>query len=154
MCSGVSSYLWPCGLRPTRILCPWYFPGKNTGVSCLFLIQGIFPAQGLNPSLLYLLHWQADSWPLAPHLRVSPQGNEREGKKKVRQGRRENRCRRTRQSWPELFQETQLLLYCEGHRQDVIWNPYVLLESKRGKYFMDKLLNSRPPRGGPIFPAL
>ena len=33
------------------------FPGKNTGVGCHFLLQGIFPTQGLNPSLL---HWQMD----------------------------------------------------------------------------------------------
>ena len=32
--------------------CPWDFPGKNTGVSCHFLFQGIFPIQGLNPHLL------------------------------------------------------------------------------------------------------
>ena len=31
-------------------------PGKNTGVGCHFLLQGIFPTQGLNP---HLLHWQA-----------------------------------------------------------------------------------------------
>ena len=39
-------------------LCPWDFPGKNTGVGCCFLLQGIFSTQGSNPSLL---HWQADS---------------------------------------------------------------------------------------------
>ena len=33
---------------------------------CHFLFQGIFPTQGLNPHLLYLLHWQAGSLPLAP----------------------------------------------------------------------------------------
>ena len=43
------------------LLCPWDFPGKNNGVGCHFLLQGIFPTQGLNPSLLYFLHWQADS---------------------------------------------------------------------------------------------
>ena len=31
------------------------FPGKNTGVGCHFLLQGIFPTQGLN---LGLLHWK------------------------------------------------------------------------------------------------
>ena len=41
-------------------------PGKNTGVSCHFLLQGIFPTEGLNPGLLHLLHWQADSLLLAP----------------------------------------------------------------------------------------
>ena len=39
-------------------------PGKNTGVGCHALLQGIFPAQGLNLSLLHLLHWQAGSLPL------------------------------------------------------------------------------------------
>ena len=34
------------------------FPGKNTGVGCHFLLQGIFLMQGLNP---HHLHWQADS---------------------------------------------------------------------------------------------
>ena len=45
----------------TRFLCPWDFPGKNTGVGCHFLLQGIFLTQGLNLGLLYLLHWQVDS---------------------------------------------------------------------------------------------
>ena len=30
---------------------PWDFPGKNTGVSCYFLLQEIFPTQGLNLGL-------------------------------------------------------------------------------------------------------
>ena len=38
------------GLQPTRLLCPRDFPGKNTGVVCPFLLQGIFSTQGLNPS--------------------------------------------------------------------------------------------------------
>ena len=29
------------------------FPGKNTGVGCYALLQGIFPAQGSNPGLLH-----------------------------------------------------------------------------------------------------
>ena len=32
------STLWPHGLKPTRLLCPWDFPGKNTGVGCHFLL--------------------------------------------------------------------------------------------------------------------
>ena len=40
------------------------FLGKNTGVGCHFLLQGIFQTQGLNLHLLWLLHWQADSLPL------------------------------------------------------------------------------------------
>ena len=34
-------------------------PGKNTGVGCPALLQGIFPTQGSNPHLLGLLHWEA-----------------------------------------------------------------------------------------------
>ena len=34
--------------------CPWDFPGKDTGVGCHSLLQGIFPTQGSN---LALLHW-------------------------------------------------------------------------------------------------
>ena len=30
---------------------PWDFPGKSTGVGCHFLLQGIFPTQGLKPGL-------------------------------------------------------------------------------------------------------
>ena len=33
-------------------------PGKNTGVDCHTLLQGIFLTQGSNPGLLCLLHWQ------------------------------------------------------------------------------------------------
>ena len=38
----------PHELQPTRVLCPWDFPGKNTGVGCHFLLQGISPTQGSN----------------------------------------------------------------------------------------------------------
>ena len=31
--------LWPRGLQPARLLCPWNSPGKNTGVGCHFLLQ-------------------------------------------------------------------------------------------------------------------
>ena len=43
-----------------------YSPGKNTGVDCHALLQGIFPTQGLNLHLSHLLHWQEGSLPLAP----------------------------------------------------------------------------------------
>ena len=41
--------LRPHRRQPTRLLCPWDSPGKNTGVGCHFLLQGIFPTQGSNP---------------------------------------------------------------------------------------------------------
>ena len=53
-CSVASDSLRPHGLLPTRLLCPWDFPGKNTGVGCLALLQGIFLALGS----------QADSLPM------------------------------------------------------------------------------------------
>ena len=41
----------PMDCSLTRFLRPWDFPGKNTGVGCHFLLQEIFPTQGLNPGL-------------------------------------------------------------------------------------------------------
>ena len=46
LCSVVSDSLRPHGLQPTRLLCPWDSPDKNTGVGCRALLQGIFPTQG------------------------------------------------------------------------------------------------------------
>ena len=52
----------PLWLWPTRLLCPWNFPGKNPGVGCHFFLQGIFLTQGWNPDLL---QWQVDTLPLS-----------------------------------------------------------------------------------------
>ena len=49
--SVLSDSLRPHELLPTRLLCPWDFPGNNTGVDCHFLLQRIFPTQGWNPGL-------------------------------------------------------------------------------------------------------
>ena len=38
-------------LWPTRLLCPWDFPGRNTGVGCHALLQGIFLTQGSQSGL-------------------------------------------------------------------------------------------------------
>ena len=54
----MSDSLGPHGLQPTRLLCPWNSPGKNTGVGSHFLLPGIFLIQGSN---LHLLPWQAGS---------------------------------------------------------------------------------------------
>ena len=40
VCSIVSDSLWPHELQPARLLCLWDFLGKNTGVSCHFLLKG------------------------------------------------------------------------------------------------------------------
>ena len=57
--SVAQSFLTLC--EPTRLFCPWNSPGKNTGVGCHALLQGIFLIQGSNPDLLHLLHWQVKS---------------------------------------------------------------------------------------------
>ena len=56
------SFLTKSIIERARRLCPWDVPGKNTGVGCHFLLQGIFPTQGSNPNRL---HWQVDSLPLS-----------------------------------------------------------------------------------------
>ena len=61
MCAACLDYF-----RPTLLLCPRDFSGKNTEVGCGFLLRGIFPTQGSNLPLLHLLHWQADSLPAEP----------------------------------------------------------------------------------------
>ena len=40
-------------------------------MGCHLLLQGIFPTQGSNLTVLSLLHWQADSWPLEWHGKPS-----------------------------------------------------------------------------------
>ena len=60
--SPVWHFVAPCTTPyPARLLCPWDFPSKNTGVGCHFLLQGIFLTQGLNWHLPVLFRWQADS---------------------------------------------------------------------------------------------
>ena len=63
--SVMSDSLLPHGLQPTRLLCPWDSPGKNTAVGYHAFFQGIFLTQESNPCLLYLLRWQVDSLPLS-----------------------------------------------------------------------------------------
>ena len=58
-CSVVSDSLQAHRLKPSRLLCPWNSPGKNTGVGSHSLLQGIFLTQGFIPGLLHcrwLLH--------------------------------------------------------------------------------------------------
>ena len=59
----MSDSLWPHELCPTSLLSPWSSLGKNTGGSCHFLLQGIFPTQGSNLGLPAL---EADSLPSEP----------------------------------------------------------------------------------------
>ena len=52
-CSVMSNSVQSQGLYSARLLCPWDFPGKSTGVGCCFLLQGIFLSQGSNPGFLH-----------------------------------------------------------------------------------------------------
>ena len=64
------------GSQRVRLLHQWDFPGKNTGVGCHFLLQEIFPTQGLNPglphcrSLLYRLSHHG-----SPYLPIESSNN-------------------------------------------------------------------------------
>ena len=58
--SVASDSLRPQGWQPARLPCPWNSPGKNTGVGCHFLLQGIFPTHGSNQGLWHCrqtVHW-------------------------------------------------------------------------------------------------
>ena len=65
-CTQLVSYVWLFA-TPWTVACQapltMEFPRQEYW-SGLHFLQGIFPAQWLNPSLLSLLRWQADSLPL------------------------------------------------------------------------------------------
>ena len=79
--SVVSNSLRPHGLQPTRLLCPWDFPGKSTGVGCHCLLQ-IYTLCSLKKYIfIYLtalghscniqtLSWGI--WDLVPQPRIEP----------------------------------------------------------------------------------
>ena len=54
--------LWP---MDSSLLGGASIPGKDTRVSCHFLLQGIFPTQ--DWTLVLCLHQQVDSWLVPPH---------------------------------------------------------------------------------------
>ena len=71
-CSVVSNSCNPMDYSPPGSFVHGDSPGRNTGVGCHALLQGIFPTQGLNPHFLNLLHWQVGSLSLGspgkPHM--------------------------------------------------------------------------------------
>ena len=77
-CPVVSDSLWH-----NRLYSPWNFPGQNTGIGSLSLLQGILPTQRSNPDLphcrwiLYQLRHQGSprilEWIACPFSRVSSQ---------------------------------------------------------------------------------
>ena len=70
------AYQAPPPMGFSRLLHPWDFPGKSTGVGCHFLLQGIFPTQGSNPGLpycrqtLYRLNHQGSHYLLLNKMRL------------------------------------------------------------------------------------
>ena len=67
------TFLWLHGLQPARLLCLWDFPGKNTGVGCHFLLQGIFPTQRSNLCLLLgrQIFYRWASWKAPKEIRAT-----------------------------------------------------------------------------------
>ena len=96
--------------KPARLLCPWDSPGKNTGVGCHALLQGIFLTQRSNLSLLCLLHWQVGSLPLAPPgkpMFISTTAKQ--------EWKREVRCI----TWPDSSESVRL--WNVGFPPDIFW---------------------------------
>ena len=57
------TFVWLHRLWPTRLLCSWDFPGKNTEVDSHSLLQAITLTQGSNSGLLlcrWILSWICD----------------------------------------------------------------------------------------------
>ena len=73
LCAGVLSRfslrlfatLWT-SLWPARLLCPWDFPGRNTGMGCHALLQRIFPTEGSNTNVLSFLRCRRILYPTEP----------------------------------------------------------------------------------------
>ena len=51
--SVVSNSLRPHGLQPIRLLCPWNFPGKSTGVGCHCLLQILTVKSSLFTKIIF-----------------------------------------------------------------------------------------------------
>ena len=62
----MSESLWP-----TRLLCPWASPGKNTGAGCHALPPGDLSNPGNEPAPPAAPALQADSLPLSPREALS-----------------------------------------------------------------------------------
>ena len=87
----------------TRLLCPWNFPGNSTGVDCHFLLQGIFPNQGLNPGL--------------PHCRQTPYCEP--------PGKPQSQVKYSKSGWGKL-KTSDLMLLSKYKREPEAWNKHVV----------------------------
>ena len=63
--SVVSDSQRPHGLQPTRLLRPWHFPGKSTGVGCHCLLRRkcLKLAKRLTLKKMYCNHWEVVEYP-------------------------------------------------------------------------------------------
>ena len=71
--SVVSNSVQPQRQQPTRLPRPWDSPGKNTGVGCHSLCQGIFPTQGSNlhcRQILYHLNHQGSLYSTCSYYKI------------------------------------------------------------------------------------
>ena len=73
--SVVSDPQWPHGLQPTRLLRPWDFPGKSTGVGCHCLLRHTIPTSqifwGMRPSSLSFNKPMKCFWWMQKNLRTT-----------------------------------------------------------------------------------
>ena len=113
----------PMDCKPARFLCPWDSPGKNTEVGCHFLLQEIFPTQGLN---LDLLHCRQTLYCL------SHQGSPGSGEGEEATIYRENWCQvhsliiRETSSWDREQAWRQLLI------KPYNWEDWIVIRVKQG----------------------
>ena len=103
-----------CSPPGSRLLCPRNFPGKNTGVGCHSLLQGIFPTQGSNPGL--------------PHYRqilyhLSHQGGRINAKKKTKTKKNNTptKCGTEILHLIEVFLKPKqvAVIHCYGHQKGI-----------------------------------
>ena len=71
--SVVSNSLRPHGLQPTRLLCPWDFPGKSTGVGCHCLLPAVIQFSSVAKSCPTLCDPMNRSTPGLPVLHQLPE---------------------------------------------------------------------------------
>ena len=83
--SAVSDSLQSRGLSPARIICPWDSLGNNARMASCFLLQGIFPTQGLHVGFCtgryVLCHWATWEAPDSDSAARQSQHNKAEGEK-------------------------------------------------------------------------
>ena len=65
----MSNSLWPHGLQPARLLCPWDFPGKNSGVGCHFQYSSRWSSKPRDQTHISFVSCTAGDLSLLSHWR-------------------------------------------------------------------------------------